>query len=109
MESKSWQAACAAAGIDPAEVRQVADRYAAYSRYMGSRGHGLGVEQWFGFYRMEKSSEAGAQAGRPVSGCSAGGEAGPSALLAQPERFLECLQRYLASAPGHGRAGAGPR
>ncbi len=109
MNSTSWQAACTAAKIDPAEVRQVADRYAAYARFMGSRGGGLTLEQWFAFYRMEKSAEAGAQAGEPVGGCSAEGEPGPSGLLAEPEQFLDLLRLCLAAAPDPGRAQAGSR
>jgi len=82
----------------------VADRYAAYARFTGSRGGGLPLEQWFAYYRLEKSAEAGAQAGRPVSGCTAEGEPGPSSMLAEPQRFLELVRRCLAAAPDGARA-----
>jgi hypothetical protein len=89
-----WQADCRRQGIDPVEVEMVSSRYAAYRAYMDPRGGGLGLEEWFRFYRLEKASETGAQAGL-VSGCSATGEGNVQNCLTSPAPFLELLKEHL--------------
>lgn len=89
-----WRQRCREEGIDPAEVDMVASRYAAYRDYMGQRGGGLPLDDWFRYYKVEKESEAGYQAGGVVSECTATGEATAQEALVQPV-FLELLKLRL--------------
>lgn len=94
IDSVDWRCLCREEGIDPAEVRLVFERYDAYRRYT-ERGTGdpIGVDQWFRFYHREKTSE-GVQAGAPVAGCSADGDAVNNACLKKPAAFLRALIAY---------------
>ncbi len=94
-----WQALCQQEGIDPAEVRLVFERYAAYRTYTEqTSGGAISVAQWFRFYYAEKSSE-GSEAEKVPSGCSADGDAVNNACLSRPGQFLKVLTAY-------GRGGA---
>jgi hypothetical protein len=101
---RDWQAMCLGERIDPAEVRLVYERYAAYRRFteQGTRA-ALPLERWFHFYHLEKTSE-GIQAGSPVAGCAADGDAVNDACLSRPRAFLRVLSAYGADASrsGHG-------
>lgn len=91
-----WRAACRSRGIDPAEVEMVSGRYLAYRDFMAGQGGGLALEAWFRFYRLEKASDSGQQAGVPVGGCSADGDAPKQAVLEDPAGFLELLRLRIA-------------
>ena len=92
-----WLDMCRDTGIDPREVRLVYDRYIAYRTFTErSAGSSLAVHQWFRFYHLEKTSE-GRQAGTPVSGCSADGDAVNDACLQRPGAFLAVLAAYDAT------------
>lgn len=99
IQSTDWRGVCRAQGLDPAEVDMVFARYAAYRDYMSSRGGALTLADWFRFYRLEKASESGQQAGGLVGGCSADGEAMQQNLLSNPKGFLEVLRLRVASLP----------
>lgn len=96
----TWRTRCRAAGIDPAEVEMVSGRYRAYRDFMGTRGGGLSLDEWFRFYRLEKQSESPDQTGGVVSGCSATGEAVEQNVLTSPTVFLALLKDQLAEQPG---------
>ena len=92
-----WLELCRATGIDPQEVRLIYDRYDAYRGFtVKATGSSLPLEQWFRFYHLEKDSE-GLQAGAPVEGCSADGDAVNNACLRHPGVFLEVMQAYDAA------------
>lgn len=93
-----WRAQSRARGVDPGEVAMVSDRYAAYRDFMAGRPGTLSLEAWFRFYRLEKSSDRGGQAGGVISGCSATGEATGEAALEHPE-FLELMRLRLEAGP----------
>lgn len=89
-----WQALCQQEGIDPAEVRLVFERYAAYRAYTEqTSGDAISLQQWFRFYHAEKSSE-GSELEQVPSGCSADGDAVNNACLTHPVRFLKVLTAY---------------
>ena len=91
-----WLELCQSTGIDPQEVRLIHDRYAAYRSFTEKNsGSVISLEQWFRFYHLEKNSE-GLQAGAPVDGCSADGDAVNNACLQRPAEFLEALIAYDA-------------
>lgn len=98
-EKHDWEGMCRAEGIDPDEVRRVYRRYEAYRRFTESAsGEAIGLERWFRFYHLEKTSE-GIQAGAPTpGGCSADGDVINDACLKRPAEFLRVLIAY-------GRAG----
>lgn len=73
----------------------VAARYRAYRDYMAPRGGGLGLDEWFRFYRIEKESEHPDQTGGVVSGCSATGEAVTQNVLTNPKAFLQILKAHV--------------
>jgi hypothetical protein len=90
----SWLELCRTGGIDPQEVRLIYERFDAYRGFTEQKtGSAIPVEQWFRFYYLEKNSE-GLQAGVPVGGCSADGDAVNNACLARPGEFLEVLKAY---------------
>lgn len=92
-----WLELCRTAGIDPQEVRLIYDRYDAYRGFTEKNtGSSIPVEQWFHFYHQEKNSE-GLQAGAPVQGCSADGDAANNACLLRPGEFLAVLKAYDSS------------
>jgi len=89
-----WLQLCRIAGIDPREVRLIHARFDAYREFTEKKtGQSISVGRWFGFYRLEKNSE-GLQAGAPVEGCSADGDAVNDACLRRPAAFLEVLEAY---------------
>ena len=91
-----WLELCRSTGIDPREVRLIHDRYDAYRGFTEKKtGMAISLEQWFRFYYLEKNSE-GLQAGAPVDGCSADGDAVNDACLRRPTEFLEALLVYDA-------------
>lgn len=91
-----WQEICRAERIDPEEVRLVFSRYDAYRRFAGgSADDAAALDQWFGFYRMEKASE-GEQTGPAPSGCSVDSDAVNNACIKKPAQFLQALQAYRA-------------
>lgn len=96
-DSPDWQAMCRQQGIEPDEVRLVFARYEAYRRFMGqgagASGGAISLDRWFRFYYREKTSE-GIQAGTPVGGCSADGDAVNNACLRKPAEFLRVLIAY---------------
>ena len=97
-----WQALCRQHAIDPVEVRLIHERYEAYRRFTdGGDGDAIPLDLWFRFYHREKTSE-GIQAGAPVEGCSADGDAVNNACLKKPAEFLRVLLAYDA---GEGTAG----
>jgi len=92
-----WLELCRTTEIDPQEVRLIYDRYDAYRGFTEKNtGSSIPVEQWFRFYHLEKNSE-GQQAGAPVQGCSADGDAVNNACLQRPGVFLEVLKAYDTS------------
>jgi len=96
MES-NWPELCDLAKIDPNEVRLIYERYDAYKGFTVKRvGESISLEQWFRFYILEKNSE-GMQAGAPVEGCSADGDAVNNACLKRPGDFLQVLKAYDAA------------
>ena len=89
-----WRALCRQLAIDPVEVRLVHERYEAYRRFNEDGvGDAIPLHQWFRFYHREKTSE-GIQAGAPVEGCSADGDAVNNACLERPAEFLRVLLAY---------------
>jgi hypothetical protein len=75
-------------------VQLIYDRYDAYRGFTEKNtGSSMPVEEWFRFYHLEKNSE-GLQAGAPVEGCSADGDAVNNACLRRPGAFLEVLKAY---------------
>ena len=94
---EGWLEMCRTAAIDPQEVRLIHERYAAYRGFTEKNtGSSIPLEQWFGFYHLEKSSE-GVQASAPVEGCSADGDAVNNACLKRPAEFLTVLLVYQDS------------
>jgi hypothetical protein len=95
-----WLQACRAAGLEPAEVRLVLERYRAYRRYyaQGGRGEALPLAGWFSWYRMETASEV-QQNSPTASGCSVDPHAVNRGAVARPAEFLGALQA-LARAEG---------
>ena len=92
-----WRELCLQANIDPEEVRLIYDRYDAYKSFTVERTNdSISLEQWFRFYNLEKNSE-GLQAGAPVEGCSADGDAVNNACLKRPAEFLQVLKAYDAA------------
>lgn len=73
----------------------VASRFSAYRQFMAERGGGMALDAWFRFYLFEKQSESGYQAGAPVTGCSAQGEAKGQSSVENPRAFLEVLRLFL--------------
>jgi len=71
--------------------------YARYDAYRGftekNTNSSIPLEQWFHFYYREKNSE-GLQAGAPVDGCSAEGDAVNNSCLQRPAEFLRVLKAY---------------
>ncbi len=97
---ESWQEMCRNASIDPREVRLIHERYDAYRGFTEENtGSAISLEQWFRFYHLEKNSE-GLQAGAPVEGCSADGDAVNNACLLHPGPFLEVLKAYNVARQG---------
>jgi len=93
----SWLELCQTSGIDPQEVRLIYERYDAYRGFTEKKtGSAISVEQWFRFYYREKNSE-GLQAGAPVEGCSADGDAVNDACLNRPGDFLKVLKAFEQS------------
>ena len=93
-DNHDWQSLCRQASIDPAEVRLVYQRYAAYRSFtQGGAGEPISLAQWFRFYHLEKSSE-GVQAGPLPGGCSADGDAVNDACLKKPAEFLRVLMAF---------------
>jgi len=91
-----WLQLCRTAGIDPREVRLIHARFDAYRAFTEEKtGTSISVGRWFGFYHLEKNSE-GLQAGAPVDGCSADGDAVNDACLQHPTAFLKVLEAYDA-------------
>ena len=95
--SSDWRSLCSMRRIDPAEVEMVAARYIASRTYMTAHGGGLPLAGWFRFYRQDKASESGDQAGGVVGGCSATGEAVEQNVLTDPQGFLEILRLQLGT------------
>ena len=95
-----WQQMCATESIDPREVELIHERYAAYRDFTGQGpGNPISLDQWFRFYHLEKNSE-GVQAGAPVEGCSADGDAVNQACLERPGVFLAVLKAYDEAVTG---------
>jgi len=90
-----WRVLCRELNIDPAEVETVAGHYAAYREYTeNARGSPLPLENWFRWYHVEKSSEAG-ELGASPSGCSVDPAAEGKALIRDPDAFLRALGEYV--------------
>ena len=96
-----WLRYCREQEIDPDEVRIVFSRYEAYRRFT-TEGEGtpIGLEQWFRFYHLEKTSE-GEQAGLAPGGFGADSSGGNIAAIQRPRDFLEIL-KALQAAEGAG-------
>jgi len=89
-----WLELCRTGDIDPQEVRLIYARYDAYRGFTEkTTGASIPLAQWFRFYYREKNSE-GLQAGAPVEGCSADGDAVNNACLSRPGVFLAALEAY---------------
>lgn len=83
--------------IDPDEVRMVFARYDAQRQFSArGRGEPIALARWFGFYRLEKSTE-GRQAGPTPSGCSVASDAVNDACIERPAEFLVVLEAYAAA------------
>lgn len=90
----NWLELCRTTDIDPREVRLIYARYDAYRGFTEkSSAAAIPLNQWFHFYYREKNSE-GLQAGAPVEGCSADGDAVNHACLQRPGEFLQVLKAY---------------
>lgn len=91
-----WLKLCRTEGIDPEEVRLVFRRYAAYRNYTDKLSRAIGLEQWFSFYHMEKSSERDDALPAPA-GCSVDSGAVNNSCIKRPKEFLKVLRAYAES------------
>lgn len=94
--ARHWLELCRTEGIDPDEVRLVFSRYDAYREYTDKLSQAIPLEQWFRFYRIEKSSEGDESEPAP-SGCSVDSDAVNNACISRPTEFLAALKAYAVA------------